>query len=51
MSAELDAVMRFREAWRVADLSALYALMTDDVVYHNMPREPIFGLDKATFDP
>ena len=40
-----ETVRRFEEAWRAADLAAVYALMTDDILYHNMPREPIHGLD------
>ncbi len=39
-----ETVRRFEEAWRAADLDAVYALMTDDVFYHNIPREPIRGL-------
>lgn len=38
-------VDRLREAWRVADLDAVYAVMADDIFYHNIPREPIVGLD------
>jgi limonene-1,2-epoxide hydrolase len=40
-----ETVRRFEAAWRAADLSAVYALMTDDIFYHNVPREPIHGLD------
>jgi len=39
--ATVDA---FRQAWKRADLDALYALMTDDIFYHNIPRAPIVGL-------
>jgi len=41
----LNVVRRFERAWRTADLQAVYALMTDDIFYHNMPREPILGLE------
>jgi limonene-1,2-epoxide hydrolase len=39
-----ETVERFREAWRAADLDAVYALMSDDIFYHNIPRAPIVGL-------
>lgn len=42
--SSLDTVRRFEAAWRAADLQAVYDLMTDDIYYHNMPREPISGL-------
>jgi limonene-1,2-epoxide hydrolase len=41
----LDTVRRFEAAWRAADLAAVYALMTDDIFYHNIPRQPVQGLE------
>lgn len=37
-------VEQLEEAWRIADLDGVYALMTDDIFYHNIPRAPILGL-------
>lgn len=39
-----ETVRQFEAAWRAADLGAVYALMADDIFYHNIPREPIRGL-------
>ena len=44
-ASSAETVRRFEEAWRAADLPAVYALMTHDIFYHNVPREPIRGLD------
>ncbi|WP_439816804.1 limonene-1,2-epoxide hydrolase family protein [Zavarzinia sp. CC-PAN008] len=40
-SAVVDA---FVQAWNNKDLDAVLACMTDDVVYHNIPMEPINGV-------
>jgi len=44
-ATSVETVRRFEAAWRAADLQAVYGLMTDDILYHNMPRDPIHGLD------
>jgi limonene-1,2-epoxide hydrolase len=37
-------VERLEDALRRGDLDAMYALMTDDVVYHQIPHGPVYGL-------
>lgn len=39
----IDVVRRFLDAWNANDLEAVVALLADDVVYHNLPVEPIRG--------
>ncbi len=42
----IDVVRRFCAAWEVGDLDALLAFFTDDAVYHNMPIDPVRGVDQ-----
>lgn len=42
MSAE-DVVLAFVDAWNMLDDERIYALMADDIVYHNMPMRPVSG--------
>ena len=36
-------VEQFIEAWNRMDFEAILDAMTDDVVYHNIPMEPLYG--------
>jgi limonene-1,2-epoxide hydrolase len=42
MTAE-ETVLAFIEAWNRLDQNRIYALLAADVVYHNMPLEPVQG--------
>ena len=44
MGAE-DVVLAFVDAWNVLDHERIYALMADDIVYHNMPMSPVTGVE------
>jgi limonene-1,2-epoxide hydrolase len=41
----IDVVRRFCDAWSAGDLDALMAFFTDDAVYHNIPIEPVTGVE------
>ena len=45
-------VLDFIESWNQRDFDAIYAAMSDDIFYHNIPMEPCNGLAevKAFFD-
>lgn len=45
--SNIAIVEQFIAAWNRVDLDAVCALMTDDVIYHNMPMDPIEGLAAA----
>lgn len=38
-----QTVWAFATAWNVLDHAAIYALMAEDICYHNMPLKPVFG--------
>ena len=40
-----DLVRRFCDAWAVGDYEALLGYFTDDAVYHNIPLDPVQGVD------
>ncbi len=42
----IDTVRRFCAAWGVPDLDAILEFFTEDAVYHNIPMEPVVGLDQ-----
>lgn len=42
MTAE-ETVLAFIEAWNRLDQERIYALMAEDILYHNMPLEPVRG--------
>lgn len=44
MGAE-EVVLAFIEAWNRLDHDRIYGLMSDGIVYHNMPVEPVVGRD------
>jgi limonene-1,2-epoxide hydrolase len=44
MGAE-ETVLAFVAAWNALDWSRIYALLADDIVYHNMPLKPVLGRD------
>jgi limonene-1,2-epoxide hydrolase len=41
--AAIDAVLRFCAAWDRLDMDAIAALLAEDIVYHNIPLEPLAG--------
>jgi limonene-1,2-epoxide hydrolase len=43
-----DVVMNFIQAWNDRDWDAIDAAFTEDVVYHNMPMEPLLGKAAAS---
>ncbi len=43
MSENKRIVLDFIEAWNRLDYEAIYAAMTDDIYYHNIPMEPCKG--------
>ena len=43
--APVDVVRRFCDAWADGDLDALLAFFTPDAVYHNIPLDPVTGVD------
>ncbi|HEX6310907.1 MAG TPA: SgcJ/EcaC family oxidoreductase [Acidimicrobiia bacterium] len=53
MSEEaIDVVRQFCDAWSKGDVDALTTYFTDDAVYHNIPVDPVSGVDtiKATIE-
>lgn len=42
-----ELVMSFIAAWNGRDWDAIEALFAADVVYHNIPMEPLLGRDQA----
>ena len=45
MSANLDRIRSFIEAWQRNDVDELMSYFADDCVYHNIPVEPVRGLE------
>jgi len=43
MSANIDIVSEFCEAWSRRDVEELVDYFTEDAIYHNMPGPPIEG--------
>ena len=41
--SDIDVVMDFIQAWNEKDWDAIEDAFTDDVVYHNIPMEPLRG--------
>ncbi len=51
-----QTVLDFMAAWNRRDLDAAFAMMADDIVWHNIPMEPAVGIDAcqalmASFPP
>jgi limonene-1,2-epoxide hydrolase len=44
MNAE-QVVRAFVDAWNVLDWARIYAMMSPDIVYHNMPLRPVAGIE------
>lgn len=42
-----DIVVAFVDAWNRMDWDAVVAFLDDDVVYHNIPMDPITGKEAA----
>lgn len=52
----VETVKAFFAAWNRRDLDGVYAMMADDIVWHNIPMEPAIGIESckalmATFPP
>ncbi|HZT66644.1 MAG TPA: limonene-1,2-epoxide hydrolase family protein [Acidimicrobiales bacterium] len=45
MEQPLELVLRFCAAWSDLDLDHLISFFTEDAVYHNMPLEPVTGVE------
>jgi limonene-1,2-epoxide hydrolase len=47
-----ETVLAFVAAWNALDYDRVYALMADNIVYHNIPMKPVTGIAKvkAGFD-
>ena len=45
MAEPLDVVTSFCGAWPRLDLDELMGYFTEDAVYHNIPLDPVVGLD------
>ena len=45
MSENLERVRSFIEAWQRNDVDELMGYFADDCVYHNIPIEPVRGLE------
>jgi limonene-1,2-epoxide hydrolase len=41
----VDVVRRFCDSWAAGDLDATMVFFADDAVYHNIPVEPVQGVD------
>ena len=46
----LELVNRFCAAWEKGDLAELTGMITDDVVYHNIPFKPVSGKEAVVKD-
>jgi limonene-1,2-epoxide hydrolase len=40
-----ETVEAFIAGWNSGDLDAVYGMMADDIVWHNIPMEPANGID------
>jgi limonene-1,2-epoxide hydrolase len=47
MSDNLALVRAFVDAWNRMDLEAVLGYLAPDVVYHNMPMEPLHGVESV----
>jgi limonene-1,2-epoxide hydrolase len=52
MSDSIELVRRFCAQWEQGDIDALLAYFTEDAIYHNIPVEPVVGIDgiRATIE-
>jgi limonene-1,2-epoxide hydrolase len=41
----LELVQRFCDTWATGDLDALMGFFAEDAVYHNIPLDPVQGVD------
>ena len=46
----LELINQFCAAWEKGDLAELTAMITDDVVYHNIPFKPVSGKEAVVKD-
>lgn len=42
-----ETVIAFIDAWNARDWDGIEALFTEDVIYHNIPMEPLHGREVA----
>jgi limonene-1,2-epoxide hydrolase len=47
MDANLALVHGFVDAWNRMDLEAILGFLAPDIFYHNMPMEPMTGLEQV----
>ena len=45
-----ETVLAFVDAWNRLDEEMIYGLMSDDIVYHNIPMRPVRGVDADRAD-
>ena len=45
MTEPIEVVRDFCDTWGTGDLDALMAFFTPDAVYHNIPVDPVVGVD------
>jgi len=45
-SSNVDVVLNFIAAWNARDLDAIAGALAPDVVYHNIPMEPLQGRER-----
>jgi limonene-1,2-epoxide hydrolase len=45
MAEPIDVVRSFCDAWGTASIDELVAYFVDDAVYHNIPLDPVNGVD------
>ena len=52
MADPIDIVRAFCDSWATGDRDAMLAFFADDAVYHNIPVDPVTGVDaiKATIE-
>jgi limonene-1,2-epoxide hydrolase len=44
----IETVEAFIDAWNRIDFDAVAEFFTEDVVYHNIPMEPVIGFSLTT---
>ena len=47
LATPVEVVTAFAQAWDQLDFDAIVAMLAPDIVYHNMPVEPVTGRDEV----
>jgi len=42
-ASDIELVRRFVAAWNARDVASIMAMLSPDIVYHNIPMEPLNG--------